>query len=69
MNEGKTPADWIGEKVRARMYTDEEVTGILEGVTDHGFIIDVSSRREKGPSYYSWQNYRWMYPTEQRTTG
>ena len=69
VSEGKSPADWIGEKVMARMDSEEEVTDTLEGVTDHGFIIDVSNRRGKGPSYYSWHRTSWMYPTEQRRTG
>jgi hypothetical protein len=69
MNEGMTPAEWVGERVRARMETDEEISGTLEGITDHGIIINKDGGRQRGPSFYSWSIVQWITAYDRQTTG
>jgi len=68
MSEGTMPTNWIGERVRVAMQTDEEVQGTLKGVTEHGIVVYVRGRRQEGPCYYSWKDVRWMYPIDRQTT-
>jgi hypothetical protein len=59
------PEDWIGETVEA--FPDSEnlvVRGSLEGITEHGVVINVASRiaaggvgGQKGPHFYSWRGF------------
>jgi len=65
MSEGNVPEDWIGETVEA--FPDSEnlvVRGSLEGITEHGVVINVASRiaaggagGQKGPHFYSWRGF------------
>jgi hypothetical protein len=64
--EATTPADWVGERVRAFMEADEEVQGMLLGVTEHGAVIGVEGRRQIGPCFYAWKVVRWMYPVDRQ---
>ena len=65
MSEGNMPEDWIGETVEA--FPDSEnlvVQGSLEGITEHGVVINVASRiaavvagGQNGPHFYSWRGF------------
>lgn len=67
---GATPADWVGERVRAYMETGEEVQGTLQSVTEHGVVIDRRSRPSSpsGPCFYSWRIVQWLDPLDRQTT-
>ncbi len=65
MSEEISPADWVGERVRTRMENDEEVQGTLQGVTEHGVIINRRGQREEGTCFHSWKivrRRRWKRP-------
>lgn len=58
----------VGEEVR--LYTEaagEQIRGTLEGVTEHGIIVNTRGRDESGPSFYSWKTVHWIVPEERQT--
>lgn len=68
MSEGTTPADWVGERVRVRTNNGEEMSGVLEGVTEHGVVVNGSRGRgsDRGPTYFSWGVLEWIYPRDRQ---
>ena len=80
MSQGNMPGDWVGERVST--FPDSEnyvVWGILEGITEHGVVINVASRiaaggagGQKGPHFYSWRGFAPKFhpaPELQRLSG
>ncbi len=67
---GATPADWVGERVRAYMETGEEVQGTLQSVDAHGVVIDRRARppSPSGPCFYSWRIVQWLDPLDRQVT-
>ena len=66
--EGKKPADWVGERVRAYMETGEEVQGALLDVTEHGIVVGRKGTHVEGPCFYSWRIIQWLEPVDRQTT-